>query len=72
LFVRIFAEEPVHQLQIGADLSTPSPLEGRHYRVQLSLEVTFRELREEVKGSALGHIIVVGRFYKAAQELKDA
>jgi len=53
LLIRIFAEEPVDQFHTGTDLSTPPSLEGRHDGVQLPLEVTLGELRDEVEGSAI-------------------
>jgi len=49
----MFAEEPVDQLHIGTDRSTPPFLEGRHDGVQLPFEIPLGELREEVEGSAL-------------------
>jgi len=66
LLVRIFAEEPVDQLQIGADLSAPPSLEGLHDGIQLPLEVTLSELGKEIQGSALRDIIVIARFHEAA------
>jgi len=66
LLARICAEEPVDQLQIGAALSTPPSLEGRHDGIQLPLEVTLGELGKEIQGSDLRDIIVIGRFHEAA------
>jgi len=72
LLIRIFAEEPVDQFQVGADLSTPPSLEGRHDSIQLPFEITLSELGKEIQGSALRDVIVVTRFYEAAEEFEDA
>jgi len=47
-------------------------LEGRHDRIKLPLEVTLSELGKEIQGPALRNIIVVTRFYDAAEEFEDA
>jgi len=51
--VRIFSVEPVDQVHVGTDLSTPSPLESWNDGIEFPFEVVFGELREEVEGSAL-------------------
>jgi len=47
-------------------------LEGRHDRIQLPFEITLSELGKEIQGSALRDVIVVTRFYDAAEEFEDA
>jgi len=47
-------------------------LEGRHDRIQLPFEITLSELEKKIQGSALRDVIVVTRFYEAAEEFEDA
>jgi len=49
-----------------------SSLEGRHDRIQLTLEGTLGELGKEIQGPALRDIIFVNRCYEAADEFEDA
>jgi len=46
-------------------------LEGRHDRIQLPLEGTLTELGKEIQSPALRDIVVITRFYEAAEEFED-